>query len=521
MPAYSLKLPLVVDLSEGDQGAPFDQANPKPVAVLARACVAYFPSYDQTYLCSSVGPDTSSAALWQSAKQNGIKFGVYAYILQNQIDWQAQTFINYCKQAGFLTNGNWLLDFPPVADVEVEIPAIPLRPPVGYVAPVMFEAWAAQVKQWLDLVENALGIKPWIYTAQPQWKWLLSNNGMGDAPSWTPQYKFWIKWYPYSDYVDANQSLPNSCLPTGMTQDLVVLWQYAEDGESQNYQYSDLNLPVNAGLQIFTGSNPNPIPIPNPIPNPPAVFDPTKPDTISTSLPFVGIPVSIEDRNYASPRQIVVHLIKIPLTMHGLKFMVMPHMNPGSVVPVNAMTVIDFLKTYRPMKIAINGDQFQPMVASGQHTRPFGTTASQGDIYVKNNNEDTLYINANNTFSLTKPATVYNAISYNHTLVVSGNAVQGLDEGQIAPRTGIGWTDGLAYLILADGVEGQSGLTLAEFAQFMGSLNVQFAVNMDGGGSTSGAMHFPDGTFHLINSPSDNNVPGTLRPLGSILGVTW
>ncbi len=207
--------------------------------------------------------------------------------------------------------------------------------------------------------------------------------------------------------------------------------------------------------------------------------------------------------------------------MRGLKFMVMPHMNPGSVVPVNAMTVIEFLKIYRPMKVAVNGDQFQPMVNSGQHTRPFGTAASQGDTYVKNNNEDTLYISATNSFSLKKPAAVYNAISFNHTLVADGNVIQGLDESDITPRTGIGWTDTLVYLVLVDGIEGQSGLTMAEFAQLMGSLNVPFAVNMDGGGSTSGAMHLPDGTFQLINNPSDNNVPGTMRPLGSILGVTW
>jgi exopolysaccharide biosynthesis protein len=75
--------------------------------------------------------------------------------------------------------------------------------------------------------------------------------------------------------------------------------------------------------------------------------------------------------------------------------------------------------------------------------------------------------------------------------------------------------------VLVDGIEGQTGLTLLEFGMLMNSLGMQYAVNMDGGGSTSGAMHLTDGTFPLINTPSDNNVPGTLRPLGSILGVSW
>ena len=66
-----------------------------------------------------------------------------------------------------------------------------------------------------------------------------------------------------------------------------------------------------------------------------------------------------------------------------------------------------------------------------------------------------------------------------------------------------------------------TGLTLLEFGMLMNSLGMEYAVNMDGGGSTSGAMHLPDGTFPLINTPSDNNVAGTLRPLGSILGVSW
>jgi len=248
-------------------------------------------------------------------------------------------------------------------------------------------------------------------------------------------------------------------------------------------------------------------------------FDPTKPDTTTVASPFANL-VSIENRTYSVPRQIVVHLIKIPLTMPGLKFMVMPHANPGMVTPVNAMTVVDFLKTYRPQKIAVNGDQFR-IVDAGKPTAPYGTAATQGDMYIKNSNEDTLYIGANNSFSTTRPAAVYNAISFNHTLVQNGVSTAGLDNSQVTPRTGIAWTGSLVYLVLVDGIEGQSGLTLLEFGMLLNSLSVQFAVNMDGGGSTSGAMHLPDGTFPLINTPSDNNVAGTLRPLGSILGVSW
>lgn len=229
---YQLKLPLVVDVSKQDLGAPLAQANPKPEIIIARACVAYFPSDDTPYTCSIVEADTSAEFVWNDAKLNNVKSTVYAYILQDKMDEQIKKFIDYCKQAGFFKDGKWQMDYPPVCDVEVE------ADPQDYPDALRGTKWADQIKQWLDAVEVAFGVRPIIYTAQEQWKWLCAN---GVAPSWTKDYQFWLKFYPFDDWVDKVKSFPPSALPNGVNISQVLWWQYRDDGREKGYQYSDMN----------------------------------------------------------------------------------------------------------------------------------------------------------------------------------------------------------------------------------------------------------------------------------------
>lgn len=69
------------------------------------------------------------------------------------------------------------------------------------------------------------------------------------------------------------------------------------------------------------------------------------------------------------------------------------------------------------------------------------------------------------------------------------------------PRTGIGQVDGLHYIfVVSDGrTEASEGLSLMQMAEFMKSLGVTTAYNLDGGGSST--MYF-DGK--VINQPTSN-----------------
>ena len=70
------------------------------------------------------------------------------------------------------------------------------------------------------------------------------------------------------------------------------------------------------------------------------------------------------------------------------------------------------------------------------------------------------------------------------------------------PRTAIGIIDDLHYVfICADGrTDGNSGLTLAELAEFMAALGVQTGYNLDGGGSST--MYFMG---KIVNTPSEGS----------------
>lgn len=94
-----------------------------------------------------------------------------------------------------------------------------------------------------------------------------------------------------------------------------------------------------------------------------------------------------------------------------------------------------------------------------------------------------------------------------HTGGTSGNSRQ--------PRTAIGGTkDGKVMLLVCDGrgSNGSNGLTLSEMADIFVEMNMDYAINLDGGGSS--AIVGCDGS--LCNSPSD----GSQRAVPTVVVVS-
>ena len=99
---------------------------------------------------------------------------------------------------------------------------------------------------------------------------------------------------------------------------------------------------------------------------------------------------------------------------------------------------------------------------------------------------------------------VWQAFSFGPGLIENGEiTVDGDDEVSKAmvsnPRTAIGIIDANHFVfVVSDGRTGESeGLSLLELAQFMKSLGVKTAYNLDGGGSST--MYF---NGEIINNPT-------------------
>ncbi|MDX2089895.1 MAG: GH25 family lysozyme [Kofleriaceae bacterium] len=115
-------------------------------------------------------PDSKFATYWPQAKANGILRGAYQFFrpAQDPIE-QANLLL---QRIGTQEPG----DLPPVIDVEAD----------GGLAP---ETVAAKVKQWIDHVEAATGVKPIIYTGFYFWRDEVGAPAFGaDYPLWHAQY---------------------------------------------------------------------------------------------------------------------------------------------------------------------------------------------------------------------------------------------------------------------------------------------------------------------------------------------
>ncbi|MCJ7431899.1 MAG: phosphodiester glycosidase family protein [Anaerolineales bacterium] len=246
--------------------------------------------------------------------------------------------------------------------------------------------------------------------------------------------------------------------------------------------------------------------------------------------------VTYDRKIYLTPRVNMVHVIVIDLRVGKVQFIVTPPDNSKGA-PLNARTTSQFLAE-RGLQIAINGDGFYPWWSRspldyyphvGDPVTPLGFTASRGVVYARGDEVDitqepTLYINKRNSLSMgIRPGKVFNAISGDRLLVTKGEPEPDLDNSTIDPRTAIGYNRNGRKLILVV-VDGRQpfyseGMTLAELAHLMSDLGAHYAMNLDGGGSSTLVVEGQTGVPVILNSPVDNYIPGRERPVANHLGI--
>lgn len=204
--------------------------------------------------------------------------------------------------------------------------------------------------------------------------------------------------------------------------------------------------------------------------------------------------------------------------------------------PLDARTTSQFLEEYG-VQIAINGDGFFPWWSNnpmdyyphiGDPVTPNGFSAAFGEIYARGSQdptpEPTLYISRMNELVFNRiPGRVHHAISGDRMLMLGGEIVDGLDDEDIDPRTAIGvnrngrWV----YLVVVDGRQPfySAGASLQELADLMKDLGAFYAMNLDGGGSSTLVVQGADGGAVILNSPIDQYIPGRERAVANHLGI--
>ncbi len=235
------------------------------------------------------------------------------------------------------------------------------------------------------------------------------------------------------------------------------------------------------------------------------------------------------------PHAMIAHVLVIDTKAKGLKLMITPpdEVDGGAL---KARTTSQFLEEYG-VQIAINGDGFFPWWSRspvdyyphvGDPVTPNGLTASQGDIYADGlqdiKPEPTLYISRRNALTFNrKPSKIFNAISGDRMLIVSGEIVPDLNDNVIHPRTAIGMNRNgrWLYLVVVDGRQPfySTGATYQELADLLKDIGAFSAMALDGGGSSAMVVEGVNGEPVLLNSPIDSYIPGRERPVANHFGV--
>jgi hypothetical protein len=262
-----------------------------------------------------------------------------------------------------------------------------------------------------------------------------------------------------------------------------------------------------------------------------AVFDRGRPAPIPTKERlFNGITYARLVR--WSPRPLMIHVIAVDMRAGGIRLLVTPPDVKGAQYPLRARTTSQFLQEFGA-QIAINGDSFSPWwshsVADyyphvGDPVQPRGISASRGKVYGASQAQvPTLYISSRNALSFNAPAKPFNAISGQTLLLTGGQLIPDLGDTPVQPRTAIGYARNgrYLYLVVVDGRQPlySEGMTLKELADLMKSLGADYAMNLDGGGSSTMVVRAADGKARILNSPIDNYIPGRERPVANHLGI--
>lgn len=266
---------------------------------------------------------------------------------------------------------------------------------------------------------------------------------------------------------------------------------------------------------------------------------PPRPERVNYTEPlFQGVKYS--RYVYDDPRPILMHVLKVDLTVVGVKLFVTPgHTDHTSADRIfNARTTSAFLDEFT-LQVAINGGFFSPrdeqvswesVLASGDELFSQGLTISDGVVYGQSMvNRPVLCVLSTSQVVIRPqdcPADTQQAVAGFPMLLEQGIPTDITSSDYLArlhPRTAVAIDQfGLTvWLVTVDGHQSgySEGVFLAELAELLRELGAYTALNLDGGGSTAMAAMNNEGQSYLLNSPIHLRVPLRERPVATHLGV--
>jgi len=267
--------------------------------------------------------------------------------------------------------------------------------------------------------------------------------------------------------------------------------------------------------------------------------------------PFVG--VTHITRVETSPRDVRMHIVTIDLAAPGIRFKVTP---PGGPRETIRQTTLQFLEEERA-QIAVNAHYFLPFPSYNPFASLIGLGASDGNVYSAFEVPEQSYaivtrapalnIDAKNRASIVHPGervTLWNVVAGSAQIITNGiKTIPAYTDGQhpgaqlesggpsdysnakswydqLNARTAIGLANRQRTLILftVDRADGSLGMSVGEVADLLiRDYQVEHALNLDGGGSTTLAMEDPVTHVRSIVNRSSDNPDG--RAVGSSLAV--
>lgn len=221
----------------------------------------------------------------------------------------------------------------------------------------------------------------------------------------------------------------------------------------------------------------------------------------------------------------VVHIVRIDLAREDLVPVATPP-TEGTAVP--AQRVRDFATEHDAL-VAINTAFFHPFRAehplefyprTGEPTEPFGVTMTDGVEFGANRfHRATVYFTEDEA-SLEPLRDARWAVT-GRTILVADGQPEAEDHDAVAPRSAIAFDGEQVWFVAVDGRQpGYSeGITLAGLGRLLSAEGAIWAVEMDGGGSST----LVDGTgarARTLNCPIHTRLPCRERPVAAQVGIT-
>lgn len=232
----------------------------------------------------------------------------------------------------------------------------------------------------------------------------------------------------------------------------------------------------------------------------------------------------IEYQRLVADGPAVVHIVRIDLARADLVPVATPP-TEGKGVP--AQRVLDFA-VEQGADVAINTAFFHPFHASspidyyprtGDPTEPFGITMTDGVEFGANRfHRGTVYFSEDEA-SLDRIPEARWAVTGRTTLIRDGQATDANEE-TLAPRSVIGFDGTKVWFVAVDGRQpGYSeGMTLGALGRLLASMGLRWAVEMDGGGSST-LVHTTGGVPRTLNCPIHTRMPCRERPVAAQVGI--